>query len=757
MLNPINVKISVKLWIALLCVSFLVTTQVSKAQVVVQQTKNEISFGNQYLVRSFRLVGNKLTPGTLVNKRNAKGEVVYAPTKGSEEFIIHPVSDDLKVICASALSCQKVQKENIAGGQRLTFTFAPYLFQNISWTVQLVYEMKNADSYMHKYLKIAVPDSQRATARIDYIDTESLGTENVSSTNMWSHPQEASIGSGQNGFMAGLGQPIYIEGMFFGSEFPDTDNRIDGGKAFVRYYSGKSFAQLNEENRVSADGFFTSWPNVIGATRSNNDIDIVQADFFSYIYKEVARPQHFQLQYNSWYDWKQEITSERIISSFKEMERGFSQHGLRPIDSYAIDNGWNAYAHVNNTYSTPNKSDFWEFNGKFPNGLTESSDFAHRVNSNFGLWLSPRGGYTYQVEWAKYLEEKGTGLYNEVSKDIVTNDKVYLKRLEDFMLKCQKDYNINYWKFDGFMTKVPQPSKEGRYMSGGYEGMYYTTEHWERWNTIIEHLYQDAASRGTKLWVNLTSYVTPSPWMLRMGNSLWLQISSDQEDLDLGRDNKLEKQLNYRDNIYYELIHKRQFQIPLSSYFHHDPCFGKECCEINSANDDQFRMYLYMISMRGAALWDMLYSYNYLDIGSKWMINTEALQFAEGNYATLRHSRLFGAKPSTKQPYGYSAWNEQTKEGFVAVRNPGPTAQQMTVTLNDKIGVPVDATKLYRSLVMEYLPSQPTEDAKATYRYGDDITLTLAPAKCVSGVSLLHLIPEHQSSLELLRTVLRTW
>lgn len=645
------------------------------------------------------------------------------------------VSEESHAVTASNIAASnltytsKTVEDLTGGGKRLTLNFAPYTYKGVDWTIKEVIEMKDADAFMHKYLKINVPAAQRATATIDYIDMERLGTAAVATANKWSRPDQSDIGGGQTGWMAGLGQPIYIDGMYFGSEFPETDNQIVSDVAYTRYYSGKTFQKFGIEKRLDTDGNFTTWPNVIGASSSATDLDIIRTDLFAYINSTIARPSKFRLQYNSWYDWELNITSDRIISSFKEMERGFSQHGLRPVDSYVVDDGWNAYANHSDTQTTPNTSDFWQFNAKFPNGLTESSQFAHAVNSKFGLWLGPRGGYNYPGDWASYLQTKGTGTYNNNSGDIVTGDSVYLSRLQQFFLKCQKDYDINYWKLDGFVVRVPQASTNGRYITGGTNGMYYITEHWERWNNLLDVLYTDAKSRGTDLWINLTCYVNPSPWILRMGNSVWLQASADQSDLGLGRDIKLEKQLNYRDNVYYDVVNTREFQFPISAYFHHDPSFGKIRFDANSANDAQFRMYLYMIAMRGSAFWDMLYSYTNLNVGNKWMINTEALQFAEKYHETLQHAKLFGAQASTGGVYGYSAWNPTTKEGFVALRNPSTSTKSYTLNLTNKIGVPTDAANLYRSLVMEYLSSQTNESNASTYSYGSNITVSLAPGE----------------------------
>ena len=159
-----------------------------------------------------------------------------------------------------------------------------------------------------------------------------------------------------------------------------------------------------------------------------------------------------------------------------------TQNGVRPLDSYVVDDGWNAYG----PFEKENTVKFWSFNSKFPHELATPSKLAHQFASDFGLWLGPRGGYSYNSGFAKFLEKNGNGKWNQNADDICTNHKVYLQKLKDFFLDCQKKFDMNYWKLDGFMVRPPQADSAGNYISGGYQGMYYVTEHWERWIDILQ-------------------------------------------------------------------------------------------------------------------------------------------------------------------------------------------------------------------------------------------------------------------------------
>lgn len=70
-------------------------------------------------------------------------------------------------------------------------------------------------------------------------------------------------------YKANLGQPIYIDGMFVGSEFPETDTQIESGLGHVRYYTGKNFTDFERDGQLTEDGKYISWQTVVGASHSD--------------------------------------------------------------------------------------------------------------------------------------------------------------------------------------------------------------------------------------------------------------------------------------------------------------------------------------------------------------------------------------------------------------------------------------------------------------------------------------------------------
>lgn len=682
---------------------------------------DRLILGNGYLAREFSLSGGHVRTCSIVNKRTGKSPALIIPEGSSEDFIIRTIDPDSVVseLRSSDLSLDDLQvTSEDKDTRKLVFRFRPYRLKGIDWQVNMVYTLRKGKYYMRKYLEIQVPESQRKEARIESIDFESIKIPSGYAT--WTHPEMENGVGGVSGYYISLGQPVYIQGMFFGLEFPATESEITRDNvAHIRYYSGKSFDRLDAEHRLE-NGVFTTWKEVIGAARST-DMDVIQSDFFGYI-DDIATPIKLRTQYNSWYDFMLDIDENNILGSFKEMERGLTQHGVRPLDSYVVDDGWNAYG----PWLKENTAKFWAFNSKFPNGLSTPVKLVHRLSSNFGLWLGPRGGYNYFDEFARFLEKNGNGKLNVRSQDICTNHKVYLEKLKDFFLDCEKKYDLNYWKLDGFMVTPPQSDPEGNYISGGYKGMYYVTEHWERWIDIFKAMRDARGADRDNLWINLTCYMNPSPWFLQWANSVWIQNSGDMGRLDVGRKAAVDELLSYRDGRYFDFVKTRAFQFPLSHIYNHDPIYGNAAELEGTMNDDEFRTYLMMMATRGTAFWELYYSYNMMDEGDKWGVNAETLQWMRDNYLILRHAKLIGQTPVKGTPYGYSAWTGN--EGIISVRNPSDKVQPFTFVLDRNIGMPEGLNGLHRTTVWQY-NSNRADDNTLRFDYGRSVNLNLQPGE----------------------------
>ena len=642
-------------------------------------------------------------------------------------------------------------------GKKVTLNFEPYTFKGVTYTISENFVMFQGDHFMRKYLEISVPKADAGKAEIDYIDLESLNV--TSDVPQWTIPTDAGGVVSMNTFHANLGQPIYIDGMFFGCEFPETDTQIVDGTGYMRYYTGKTFNQLAEDhqadvNKEGTEVHYQTWQTVAGAARST-DNSIIQSDFFDYI-DSISTPSEFRIQYNSWFDNMMRIDDQNILESFIEIDKELNKTETRPMDSYVVDDGWNNYndgriVDATRSGTTLNQTGFWEFNNKFPDGLTPSSQLVQKFGSNFGVWVGPRGGYNFYNDLANILTKNGTGSKAGGSIDVA--DRVYVDKFQEMAIKWQQDYKVNYWKWDGFadggqFNQWPATngvaSRAHNHMVGGYQHMYHVTDLWEAWIDLFEAVrVSEKEDDINKLWISLTCYVNPSPWFLQWGNSVWMQCVGDRgESGTLG--GKMDKMLTYRDSMYYDFIKRHEFQFPLKAIYNHDPIYGKEGTgiNVNSMTDEEFKNYLYIQGGRGTGFWELYYSDSLMTQG-KYEANAEYLEWAEENFHMLKNAKWIGGWPAANvtlssgpssvgnggDAYAYSGWDGES--GIISMRNSATTNKTLTFTLDETIGVASSAKgkPIYRTTEHSYKVGADDATENKVLEFGQTVSVTLKPGE----------------------------
>ena len=659
--------------------------------------------GNDYIERRFSTKDNRLVTTEIINKRITGEKSVKFDDFSAEFFVAFKVKKlfgyKTEFLSSNNLELDKV---NVLK-RRVEFVFKPYAYSGARITFIVNVEIDDNNHYMHKYIEMMIDPDRQHLITVDYIDGEHISIKNKE--------QEWTIGEIEKAYLteyhSALGQPVYLNGLFFGSEFPLAENNIDGSTLYCRYFTGKRFDEL----KLNCGHTYRCWNTVVGAAQSY-DLRVIREDFLTYI-RNISRKVKPRFQYNSWYDHMHDITNENIIESFQQIENNLSKTMVPPLDSYVVDDGfvdWDA--------------DFWAFNKKFPNELYPAAIMARKFSSNFGLWNGPRGGYNNKTpSFGKHMEKAGKGGYNRAAQDVCVSSTEYIKNITEYYLENDRKFDINYWKLDGFLLRAC-PSKKHGHMTGGYNEMYQYTEMWENWINIFRKLRITRESVGKDLWINQTSYCNASPWFLQWSDSLWIQNSGDIGFIDKTKkgeklsDRDVDRVLTYRDNCYHDFSVVRNYQFPHEFIYNHDPIYGNTA-KI-SMTDEEFRKYMFMMATRGTAFWELYYSYNMFNT-AKWRINADALRFIRNNYETLKTSQFIGGSPEKGEAYGYSCWSEN--RGVISLRNPANRQQSITITLDETIGV----NKGMQNLKMAYVyPYDKKTDGK-TYSYGEVITVNLMP------------------------------
>lgn len=627
------------------------------------------------LKREFKIIENNFFASQILNKYS---QMNFVPDGNGCEFVVHFANGDEFMSKGTAVVSSK--EEN----GRLTFVFE----ERFGTTVTLSYWVHNDGNTICKQIML----DQSEDNVIDYVLLENVGIINSKT-----HFSVRGVkGSEIPAPWTALGQPFYVDSLFFGCEFPATDNRIVHGAGQIKYYMGKK-----------AGTQFLCPVTVIGAA-ADNTMAGVQKAFFDYI-EFISVKSTLRFQYNSWYDHMLNIDKDNIYTSFKEVKKELDAHCAPALDAYVVDDGWNDY-----------KGKFWSFNKKFPNKMYDiTKQCKEDLNSNFGMWLGPRGGYNYNKSFAKRMQRAKNGYYNAEAKDICVASKRYLDNLQEFLIECTTEFDIDYWKLDGFCLN-PCKNESHDHIVGGDNDMYFVTELWHRWIKLFESLRNARAKMSKDMWINMTCYVNVSPWWLQWVNSLWIQNSGDigfAKNLD--SQPQVEAEITYRDGRYYDCLCTRSLQFPTKHIYNHEPIYG------NTAKvkytDEEFEKYIYWCTVRGQALNELHLSYNMMN-DAKWTLLANAMNWQKDNYYILEHASFIGGDPTDNNIYGYISWAENG-DGVIAMRNPTDEKTALTLTLNKLMGTPETLSNAKR--VNVYNKSMP--ETQETFSYNDKIDLTLLP------------------------------
>ncbi len=496
-------------------------------------------------------------------------------------------------------------------------------------------------------------------------------------------------------FQTILGQPFYIDSLFFGCEFPATDNRIRHGSGRVKYFIGKSVG-ANYQCPVT----------VIGAGKDNTLQDVQKA-FFEYIDSiSVGTDLHFQ--YNSWFDYMRDINEENILSSFATVHNQLEKFGAPKLHSYVVDDGWQ-----------DTKAKFWTYHPKkFPNDMEKVVQLCKNMDSNFGMWLGPRGGYDKPHKIGNRFHRGGNGYVNKDAYEVCVASKTYVDKLTEFIVEQTVKNDMNYWKFDGFALK-PCTNEKHDHITGGENDMYYVTELWQRW---IE-LYSKLRKANPSIWINMTCYTNVSPWWLQWVNSLWIQNSADVQFADnLDEQAQVDAEITYRDGRYFDCVCTRALQFPLKAIYNHEPVYGH--CAKTNYTDDEFEKFIFWHTARGQALNELYISADMMS-DAKWRSLSNAMNFQKDNYHILSKAHFIGGDPLENNIYGYIGWTDD--EGYVALRNPSDEKTDLTLTFNKLMGAPEDLADAKCEIV--YSKTLGADDK--LYSYNDKMDLTLNPFEIV--------------------------
>lgn len=631
---------------------------------------------SERIKREFKITNGSFYASQVFNKYSGMS---FVPDGNGSEFVIR--FTDGSDFSAKGLPVVESSEEN----DRLVFVFEEYM----GVTVRLEYWVHDDAKTICKQLTLSQSDDRE----IDFVFLDNIGIIN-SQTHLGVEIQESDMPDE----WAILGQPFYIDSLFFGCEFPGADNRIVHGMGRVKYYIGKNVGKN-----------FKCPVTVMGAAQDNTVADVKKA-FFEYI-DFIGTDISLRYQYNNWFHTMGKMNEASVLEDFDNISNALQAHGIPQLDAYVVDDGWCDY-----------KGKFWNFSKKsFPNKLEPIAQKCYEMGSVPGLWLSPKGGYAKANKFAKKLQHAGNGYINPINGEICTASAKYIEMLGDFMAEATEAYKLGYWKLDGFWQSFCKDASHD-HMTGGKSEMYLATDAIAKWVALLKKLR--AGEYGKALWINLTCFVNPSPWWLQWVNSIWLQNSDDigfSKTAD--EESRLDEAITYRDARYFDLLCRRNVQLPAKAIFNHEPIYAKGA-EVNYT-DEEFERYLYWCAVRGQALNEFYLSSDMMS-DAKWKALKAVTDFQRAHFDILKNAAFIGGDPEDGNVYGFVSWSEQG-EGIIALRNPDSEASPLTLTFNKLMGAPEGLSNARVKVIC----CASALETDGEYSYNDKLSFELAPFEMV--------------------------
>jgi len=382
--------------------------------------------------------------------------------------------------------------------------------------------------------------------------------------------------------------------------------------------------------------------------------------FLYYVERERARPYRPFLHYNSWYDigYGDEKILEpdalKVIDLFgNELTKS---RGVK-LDSFVWDDGWD------------NPASLWRFHEGFPKGFTLLQRAAAQYNSAIGAWLSPWGGYGKpKDERMKYGKQEG---FETNERGFSMAGPQYYARFRDACLGMIRDYDLNYFKFDGI--------SDGGAPTGAAAAFAPDVE-------ALLRLIGDLREAEPDVFVNVTTGTWSSPYWLWYADSTW---RSGNDWGTCGWGSKRQQQVTYRDAQTYQNVVCRGPLYPINSLMTQGVMFANH----GLPNDtDRIVEDIRAFFASGTNCQELYITPSLLDART-WDALAEAATWSRNNADVLVDTHWLGGDPAKGGVYGWASWSR--RKGILALRNPKDEPGQVAIDVGKAFELPQGAAEIY--------------------------------------------------------------
>jgi hypothetical protein len=382
--------------------------------------------------------------------------------------------------------------------------------------------------------------------------------------------------------------------------------------------------------------------------------------FLYYVERERAHPYRPFLHYNSWYDIGYggdkilEPDATKVIDLFgSEL---IKRRGVK-LDSFVWDDGWD------------NPASLWRLHEGFPKGFSLLHREAVQYGSAIGAWLSPWGGYGQpKEERMKYGKQEG---FETNERGFSMAGPKYYARFRDACLGMIRDYDLNYFKFDG-ISDGGTPTGAAAAFAPDVEALLRLTE--------------DLRKAKPDVFINVTTGTWSSPYWLWYADSTW-RSGSDWGTCGWG--SQRQQQVTYRDAQTYQNVVCRGPLYPINSLMTQGVMFAN-----HGLPDDTDRIVedIRDFFASGTNCQELYITPSLLDART-WDVLAEAAMWSRINADVLVDSHWIGGDPAKGDVYGWASWSK--RKGILALRNPKDEPGRISIDVGKAFELPKGTAKTY--------------------------------------------------------------
>ncbi len=495
-----------------------------------------------------------------------------------------------------------------------------------SFTIQWHVELRDESNYVRQYVTIDPKTADAALRETILVQLD-----------------------GQRAKPAGVldGSPVTVDDTyFFAFEHPLSK---------VGTHGSKLECNLLRSTPIKA-GEEVTYSSVMGVAPAGQ----LRRAFLYYVERERAQPYRPFLHYNSWYDLGYvlgkilEPDALKVIDSFgKELVE--QRHVV--MNSFVPDDGWDDPASL------------WRFHEGFPHGFAPLQQRAARYKSGIGAWLSPWGGYgKAKEERMKYGQQEGF----EMNKNgFSMAGPKYYARFRDACLGMVRDYQLNYFKFDGISS--------GGAPTGAAAGYEPDVE-------ALLRLIGDLRKAKPDLFINVTTGTWSSPYWLWYVDSTWRSGA----DWDMcGWGSKRQQQITYRDAQTWQNVVSRAPLYPINSLMTQGVMFANHGLRDEAAGMVED---IHAFFASGTNCQELYITPSLLD-AQTWDVLAEAANWSRENADVLVDTHWIGGSPAQGEVYGWASWSK--RKGVLALRNPAEQPSRIAVDIGKAFELPEGAARKY--------------------------------------------------------------